>query len=138
MNRPERNSSLDTTTGPDTLDEIQQHLDDFFAINDAVPANIRLTLSIAVAEIGANIIEHAGAGKSLKLHMAVELLPNEVRISFIDDGVPAEVDLDAASLPDDDAERGRGLAIAKAALGQLTYHRNAANHWTLVSQRFGN
>lgn len=133
---PESAVALDTVTGSDTLDAVQATLDEFFAVNRQVPHAIRLDLSIAAAEIGANIIEHAGGGHPVHLHMEVWLYPDEVRITFTDDGVDACVDLVSAALPDDDAERGRGLAIARAVLRELSYRRNAANHWTLISQRF--
>lgn len=136
MTHPRGQVTLDATTGPGTLDAIQRCLDDFFTNNAHVPDIVRLNLSIAVAEIGANIIEHAGAGHPVHLHMGIELLADEVRVTFTDDGVPAQVNLTTATLPNDDAERGRGLALAKSTLGSLSYHRNAANHWTLVSQRF--
>ena len=46
------------------------------------------------------------------------------------------MELTAAALPDDCAERGRGLAIAQSVLRELSYRRNSANHWTLVSRQF--
>lgn len=40
-------------------------------------------------------------------------------------------------MPDPTAENGRGLALAQAALEQLSYHRdNAINCWILLSRRF--
>lgn len=68
--------------------------------------------------------------------MEVGLFSDEVRITFTDDGVDARLDLATATLPDDDAESGRGLAIAQSVLRELSYRRNAANHWTLISKRF--
>jgi serine/threonine-protein kinase RsbW len=47
------------------------------------------------------------------------------------------VDLAAAIMPDDMAERGRGLALAQAALRLLSYFRDeVGNHWRLVSNVF--
>lgn len=127
---------FDTDTGPDTLDRIQWLLDDFFAANPAVPELVRMHLGIAAAEVGANIVEHAASGRSVRMRMAVSRLPNEVRIDFTDEGVPAQIDIESVCLPEDTAERGRGLAIARSVLAELSYRRNAANHWTLISQRF--
>lgn len=134
--KPDSEVVLDTVTGPETLDAIQVSLDGFFAVHRHVPGMVRLDLSIAAAEIGANIIEHSGAGQTIHLRMTIGLFPDEVRIDFIDDGVPAEMKLDAAALPEDDAESGRGLTIAQAVLSELTYHRDSVNHWTLVSRRY--
>jgi serine/threonine-protein kinase RsbW len=136
MNPIEPPVVFETDTGPDTLDGIQRSLDQFFATHSQVPDTVRLHLGIAVAEIGANIIEHAGSGRSLHMRMEIGLYPQEVRITFTDDGVPARMNLESATLPDDMSERGRGLALARSVLRELSYRRNAANHWTLVSQRF--
>lgn len=127
---------LETVTGPGTLEAIQAGLDEFFVSHRHVPGAVRMNLSIAAAEIGANIIEHAGAGHTIHLRMEVGLFPDEIRIDFTDDGAPAEMDLAEVALPDDDAESGRGLTIAQAVLDELTYHRDAVNHWTLMSRRY--
>lgn len=131
---------LETVTGPHTLDEIQQTLDDMWAAHPEVPDDIRMQLTIAVAEIGANIVEHASGGRPIPLRMEVRLLPGEVHVEFSDDGAfAAQVDLTADPDPVDElAERGRGLRLAQAVLGRLSYRRNhVANHWLLVSKRFG-
>ncbi len=137
MNPIEPPVVFDSYTGPDTLDSLQRCLDEFFAAHSQVPDEVRLHLGIAVAEIAANIIEHAGAGRSVRMRMGIGLFSEEVRISFTDDGVPARINLESAALPDEMSERGRGLALARAVLQELSYHRNAVNHWMLVSRRFG-
>lgn len=68
--------------------------------------------------------------------MEVTVLPTQIRVEFTDDGVPAHIDLTAVCLPDDMAERGRGLALAKAVLEHLSYHRDSVNRWILVSKPF--
>ena len=70
--------------------------------------------------------------------MQLWILDGEVRIEFVDDGAPAEVDLASLRMPDVMAENGRGLAIARASLRELSYRRDeSGNHWMLVSRRFG-
>jgi len=72
--------------------------------------------------------------------MDLWVLDDQVRIEFTDDGLPAEADLDLTSvrMPDVMAENGRGLALARVSLSELSYHRGpAGNRWTLVSNRFG-
>ena len=127
---------LETTTGPHTLDEIESLLGQAWADHSHVPDPVRIQVQIAAGEIGANIVEHAGQGRDVLMRMEVRVLPNAVCVEFADDGIPVWVDLSAVCLPDDMAERGRGLALAKAALEQLSYRRSSVNHWTLVSKRF--
>ena len=127
----------ETVTGPGTLDEIHAALDEFWLAHPQVPERIRLGIGIAVAEIAANVIEHAGRGKSIGLRMEVKAVADVVEIIFIDDGWEAQLDLTMAHLPGDMAERSRGLALAQSVLDELSYCRSdGANRWTLTSERF--
>lgn len=128
---------VDGVAEPEVLEEIERTLDRFWGEHPAVPETTRMYLGIAVAEIGANIIEHSGRHRRVRLRMELRHSPGEVRVNFTDDGPPVEVDLDSLPEPDDLAERGRGLALAKAALSSLSYHRDErGNHWLLVSRPF--
>lgn len=132
MTGPDRHRALETTTGPDTLAEIQRLLDELWEAHD-VPQTARMYTELAVSEIGANIIEHSGDGKSVHLSMDVELLSDVIRITFTDDGQPSPVDLTRLAMPDEMSDRGRGLAIAYRVLDELSYRRDRdGNHWTLV------
>ena len=128
---------LDTVAGPSTLGEIDNVLTRVWSACTHVPDRVRMQMGIAAAEIGANIIEHAGRSQALRMRMEVRVLPNEVHVSFTDDGFPAHVDLSAVRGAHMLAERGRGLAMAQAVLERLCYRRSRVNHWTLVSKQFG-
>ena len=128
---------LETAAGPAALDEVQLLLTQAWSASPHVPSRVRTQMAVVTAEIVANIIEHAGTGRQVRIAMEVSVLATEVRVKFTDDGAPMELDLSSVKLPDSDAERGRGLALAQAALERLTYQRTTANHWTLVSKPFG-
>lgn len=136
MNQPEVRQ-LETRAGPDALVEFEQVLSEAWSVHPHVPDPVRTQVGIATGEIGANIIEHAAQGRPVRIVMRVTVQPTEVWVEFTDDGYPLHVDLSAVHLPDEMAERGRGLALAKAVLARLAYERNASNHWTLVSKPFG-
>lgn len=128
---------LNTSCGPNALAAIADALKAAWASAAWVPANVRSQIEIAVAEIAANIIEHAGRIHAATVQMQMRILPTHVEVAFTDDGDLAEVDLDAVQMPDELAERGRGLAMAKSLLAQLVYRRSeTGNHWTLVSRPF--
>lgn len=129
--------ALTTSAEPQALEQVETLLAQTWAENGHVPENIRMQVGIAVGEIAANIIEHSAAGRAVQLRIAVVVLPAEVHVEFVDDGLPYRADLNDASLPDEMAERGRGLALARAVLARLEYWRDTANHWTLVSKPFG-
>lgn len=125
---------LETVTGPETLDEIQRMLETAWSAGE-VSETTRMYMELAVSEIGANIIEHSGGGKPVRLHMSVTLDDDHVSVSFTDDGHPAPVELHGG-LPSEFSERGRGLAIAHRVLDELTYrHDEGGNHWTLTRRR---
>ena len=128
-------AELEVGTGPTAQDEIQDALDQFLASDDRVPDSVRMALGIAAAEVAANIVEHSDANK---VRMALTLNPNRIEVGFVDDGAPLEVDLAGVSMPEDFAESGRGLAMAKVALSDLSYERGnpEGNHWRLVSKPF--
>lgn len=126
----------DAPTGWSTLDEIEDMLDRMWSVNFHVPGAVRMEVGIAAAEIAANIVEHAGSGRTVRIRMEAYVGLNEVRVDFTDDGSPTEVRLDKVCLPDEMAETGRGLALAQAVLQTLSYRRKGINHWTLVSKPF--
>lgn len=129
---------LETVTGPAALDDIQDNLQSLWAAHSEVPERIRTRVALAVAEVGANIIEHAGRGAPVKLRMESGVLGDVVKVTFTDEGAEASVDLGAVAMPVGLAERGRGLAIAQSVLAELAYRRRGAvNEWVLVSEAFG-
>ena len=124
--------------GPDFPGEIQRTLDGAWADHPEVPESVRMEVSIAAAEVGNNILDHAGRSRDLRTQMSVWVLGDHVRVEFTDDGLPADMDLASIRMPDVMAESGRGLALARASLRELSYqHDGADNRWILTSHRFG-
>lgn len=135
MSRPET-QILKTTAGPGTLVDIETALERVWSAHPHVPPMVRMHMGIAAGEIGANIIEHAAPGRQVSMTMDAIVTPGQVQVEFIDDGDPVQVNLETVCLPEDMAERGRGLALAQAVLAQLSYRRAELNHWLLVSKPF--
>lgn len=127
---------LDSKAGSFTLNAVDGILERMWSVHGHVPAMVKMHIGIAVSEIAGNIVEHAGSGREGWVRMEARVGANEVRVDFVDDGSPTMVDLDEVSLPDEMAETGRGLALARAVLRTLSYRRNGLNHWTLVSHPF--
>jgi serine/threonine-protein kinase RsbW len=121
----------------DPLAAIQAALDAFWSTHPRVPDGVRMQMAIAIAEVGANIVEHTGRGRPLRIRMDAALVDDQVHVDFTDDGPPVAIDLAAVTMPDPMAERGRGLAMAQALLDRLAYRcEDTGNHWALVSKRF--
>ena len=125
-------------TGAATIDDAHATLRHCWSAHNHVPGHIRMQLGIAVAELVANIVEHAAEGESVRVQMSIDVLADEVHISFTDDGAPCMVDPAASQMPGEFATRGRGIAMMRAVLGTLSYHRSDThNHWRLISRHFG-
>lgn len=138
MRAATRRREVVTVAGTETFDDVHATLEGCLSSHNHVPASIQLQLGIAVAELVANIVEHASQGKPVRVQMSVEVLANQVHISFTDDGIACSVDPEVAEMPDELAHRGRGVAMMRAVLGSLSYHRSAThNHWRLISRPFG-
>lgn len=102
----------------------------------------RIRFEMAVIEILGNIVEHAAqvdppdvAARQVELTVSCDEEMIEAR--FGDDGKPVEIDLADVTMPDQlDAEDGRGLALAIAAVDEVTYERiGPSNRWTLRCRR---
>jgi serine/threonine-protein kinase RsbW len=128
---------VETPHGPNALQKFRKTLTAIWVAHPEVPASIRTEIGIASGEIAANIIEHSGKNRSGQIRMEVLIQTGQVRVRFFDDGLKLDVDLDSVRLPHEMAERGRGLAIARAVLNQLHYASTGQwNCWTLISERF--
>ncbi|WP_370249322.1 ATP-binding protein [Nocardioides sp.] len=104
----------------------------------AVDPHVALRLELGLVEIVANIVEHAydPAETGREITVVVEVAPGRVTASAWDNGRPTGIDLSTVALPEDDAESGRGLAMALAALDELRYERDGErNRWSLVCLR---
>lgn len=128
---------LEEFAQPDTVERVHQLWSDLRA-TESVDDMDSMQFELALAEIAANIIEHAQKtdGGQVSIRLELEVRPDSIRAKFSDDGKQARVDLKTVGLPDELSERGRGLAIALTVLDELSYRRaDHRNHWALVRNR---
>lgn len=101
----------------------------------------RIRFETAVIEILANIVEHAARldppdVSPRQFDLTVAMDADKIEARFSDDGKPSEIDLAQVTMPSEDAEDGRGLALTLASVDDLSYERiGPVNHWTLVCHR---
>jgi serine/threonine-protein kinase RsbW len=112
------------------LDRLLDDLDAFLMDSAAVADEDRALFLLAVSEVVSNVIAHGGPG--VRVTAAVEILPREVRARIDDTAPPALIDWDRVALPSEQAESGRGLAIALAVLDELRHESaGTGNVWLL-------
>jgi serine/threonine-protein kinase RsbW len=118
------------------LEKVHGLLQQVWTTSPDVSGADRTMFETAVIEIAANIVEHGCAEAGTDCSITIEVYPDRLDARFKDDGIAALVNVDTAAMPGPLAERGRGLAIAKAALDVLAYERhNNNNFWTLSRTR---
>lgn len=129
---------------PDMMELAHDAIARLWTAHDGVSPVERIRFETAVVEILGNIIEHAyeldlsGTPAVRRFDLALTVSDDEVVAEFGDDGRPIALDLSNVALPDDDAESGRGLAMAMAAVDDMTYDRvDGRNHWRLSVRRQG-
>lgn len=131
---------------PDILELVHAAMAHLWSGHEDVDDITRIKFETAVIEILGNIIEHAyrvdaelgEAGRARRFQLVLGISDRKVMAAFGDNGEPVALDLGNAEMPGEDAESGRGLPLARAALDVLDYERiDGRNVWRLESHRTG-
>ena len=136
--RPAPTRWLRVEATPACLDRIHALLAELLAEGPAVLPADRIGFETALAEVVSNIVEHTAAGRAVQLVVRLTAGPDRLAAEIRDDGPPVEVDLAGAVLPGPEAEDGRGLALARAAVDDVAYDRaGEVNRWRITRRRTG-
>ncbi len=131
-------AELEAEAVPACLDDLHALLAEVWSQAPDVVEGDRSRLTIALAELVANVVEHGRTPSGRPPHLRVAVLAEAERLvaDLRDDGIgfPPRADL-----PDDElAESGRGLALVHAVLDEVHYERrDEHNRWHLVVHRAG-
>jgi serine/threonine-protein kinase RsbW len=130
---------------PEMLDLVHAVLERLWADHDDVSQGDRARFETAVIEILGNIVEHAyrldpsddpDDESARRFDVSLVATDEELVAAFGDNGMPVALDLSNVAMPDEHAESGRGLALAAAAVDDLSYERvEGRNHWRLLCVR---
>ena len=135
--------ALTARADPQIMDLVHAVLGHLWADHGDVDDGDRLRFETAIMEILGNIIEHAyrvdsssqGPG-ARRFELVVGGGPPPGGAPLGDTPAPRGRHARRGTQPDVDAESGRGLPMAMAALSELTYDRiEGRNVWTLVRRR---
>jgi anti-sigma regulatory factor (Ser/Thr protein kinase) len=122
---------LQARAGPGLLEPVHDLLARLWADEPDVGERDRVRFETAVAEVAANIAEHGAATGAARVTLRLSSSPQRIQAVFEDDGAPVETG--AEQPPAVDAERGRGLRLARTAVDRVSYERDGStNRWVLV------
>ncbi|MGO4145202.1 ATP-binding protein [Paenarthrobacter sp. YAF11_1] len=120
----------------EAIEAIHNELDALWDDAAFVPDMDRMTFATAVIEAAANIVQHAlpVAEKPVEIDVDISVRPARLvaRVSAYNAREPFASDMQA-SMPDSEAESGRGLALIEALVTTVTFERqDGTNTWILT------
>ncbi|MDR6434972.1 serine/threonine-protein kinase RsbW [Paenarthrobacter nicotinovorans] len=120
----------------EAIEAIHNELDALWDDASFVPDMDRMTFATAVIEAAANIVQHAlpVAEKPVEIDVDISVRPSRLiaKVSAYNAREPFANDMQA-SMPDEDAESGRGLALIEALVTTVTFERqDGTNTWILT------
>lgn len=117
------------------VDAVHDALDEIWRAVPDVSDEDRLLFALAVSEVATNVVEHAAGDASPTVTIRLSVDAAELVAVMSDDADPALIRLDRVTMPDAEAESGRGLALALAALDELRHETDDGNVWILRRDR---
>ena len=116
---------------PEGLEELHEMLHRVSTEHPAVDPTSFMLFETAVTEIANNVIEHGKPEGEVRWRFAIDVTSDQLAATLSDNGQTFTGSLDT-EMPDVLAEGGRGLALARSMVDQLTYERNdGVNLWHL-------
>lgn len=124
--------SLRLTSPPGDVDAVHALLEGLWAEAPEVSARDRFSFETALIELAANVIRHADPGCGVTCTLTVGISDNRMEALLLDTGQPGELELVGATMPDGEAESGRGIPLIQALVTELEYVREGnLNRWQM-------
>jgi anti-sigma regulatory factor (Ser/Thr protein kinase) len=121
---------------PDSVDTVQDLLASIWAHTPRLDPSDRMAAELAIVELAANVIEHANEGAPIRFSLSVVVFDDRIEATATDAGSIDHVDLSDRAMPEEHAERGRGLPLMQAVSDSVEHRRvDGYNHWTVVRAR---
>ena len=123
--------SVTGQAGLEWLTQIGETLAETWEVVPDVPEDDRLMFEVAIFEVAGNMIEHSVPTPTW-YQFELDVNPDRLAAVLRDNAGRTTVSPEAARMPDEMADGGRGLALARSALDILQYDGAEGNCWTLV------
>lgn len=129
--------SVKLTSPPADVNAIHDFLQTIWSETPDVSELDRLSLETALVELAANVFRHADTtGAGLTYEMTIRVDNEAISLTLRDTGEPGNITLVGLTMPELDAESGRGLALIDALVDELEYVRDGDhNQWRVRKKR---
>lgn len=128
---------IDGPAGLATVDRALDELDALWRSAPYVPTEDRTLFTLAVTEVTTNIVQHSVEDPPVTLSVEIRSSADDLSAVIRDSAPPAGIDWHAITMPDEDSESGRGLALAQAVLDDFDHtFDEQGNTWTLRRRLF--
>ncbi len=135
---------LSAPATPEIMELVHKMLEHLWGTWAHISDRDRVRFEMSVIEILGNVVEHAYAADNSdepgqhgrRFEIVLGVTDDALMAHLGDNGLPTELDFSDVAMPDVLAESGRGLALATAALDDLSYERvKGRNLWDLLCLR---
>lgn len=126
-----RGFHVDGPAGLALVDRVLDELERLWLTAAEVPVEDRILFGLALSEITTNIAQH-NVDAEVTVNVAVRVIDGALRADITDSAPPAAIDWEAVSMPEEESESGRGLALSRAVLDEFTHTADErGNRWLL-------
>ncbi len=119
---------------PDTVDDAHDFLETVWGQRPDIGVGDRMAIETALSELVTNVIQN-NPHRPVLCEVTLTVTPHTLVLRTADTGAPL-IDAPRPSMPDAEAEHGRGLALIELIADQLDYsHEGLRNVWQVTKAR---
>lgn len=123
-------------TPPDGVDVVHDRLAALWSEFPGVSDTDRMMFETALIELTSNIVQHGSSDTTIVCRLDLDADDDALRAVLVDTAEPPRIDIEDATMPDELAESGRGLALISAMVDEFRLERDGgSNVWTIVKTR---
>ena len=129
-------TALRFSSPPTDVDAVHDFLEGIWQANPDIDEMDKMAFETALIELASNVIQHADTGGGVTCVMSVSSENGVLHASFSDTAEAGGFKMRVASMPDELAESGRGLAFMQMLVDDVRYERvGDRNVWSLTKKR---
>lgn len=131
-----RETSMRFSSPPTDVDAVHDFLEGIWEANPDIDEMDKMAFETALIELASNVIQHADTGDGVTCVMVVSSDSGVLRAQFSDTAEAGGFRMRTATMPDEFAESGRGLAFMQMLVDEVQYERiDGRNVWSLTKKR---